>query len=78
MLGEIISMKKAVLVTAALWGLSVFSNGQTALTIEKALDIAEKSSPTLRRSLMSLERYQENLTAQRASLKSKISLKLDP
>lgn len=78
MLGEIISMKKAVLVTAALWGLSVFSNGQTALTIEKALDIAEKSSPTLRRSLMSLERYQENLTAQRASLKSKFSLNLDP
>lgn len=78
MLGEIISMKKAVLVTAALWGLSVFTNGQTALTIEKALDTAEKSSPTLRRSLMNLERYQENLTAQRASLKSRFSLNVDP
>ena len=78
MLGEIISMKKAVLVTAALWGFTIFTNGQTALTIEKALDIAEHSSPSLRRSLMNLERYQENLTAQRASLKSRFSLNVDP
>lgn len=78
MLGEIISMKKAVFVTAALLGFSFFSNGQTALTIEKALDIAEISSPSLRRSLMNLERSQENLIAQKASLKSRFSLNLDP
>ena len=78
MLGEIISMKKAVLVTAALWGFTIFTNGQTALTIEKAMDNAEHISPSLRRSLMNLERYQENLTAQRASLKSRFSLNVDP
>jgi len=48
------------------------------LTIEKAMDIAEEHSPSLRRSHMNLERYQQNLVAQRASLKSKFSLNLNP
>jgi outer membrane protein TolC len=48
------------------------------LTIEKAMEVAQENSPSLRRSLMNLERYQQNLIAQRASLKSKFSLNLSP
>lgn len=72
------SMKKIILAAVALLVLSFPSNGQTALTIDKALDIAEGNSPTLRRSHMNLERYQFNLVAQKASLKARFSLKLDP
>lgn len=72
------SMKKIILAAVALLVLSFPSKGQTALTIDKALDIAEGNSPTLRRSHMNLERSQFNLIAQRASLKARFSLKLDP
>ena len=44
----------------------------------EGIDIAEENSPTLRRSHMNLNRYQETLIAQRASLKSKFSLNLNP
>lgn len=57
---------------------SFYGESQTALTIEKALEIAEVNSPQLRRSRMNLERFQENLFAQKASLKSKFSLDLAP
>lgn len=71
-------MKKMIPVIVALLGIPLVSHGQMSLTIEKALDIAEENSPTLRRSHMNLERYQETLIAQRASLKSKFSLNLNP
>ena len=67
-----------ILVVVLLSGIPLFSHGQLSLTIEKALDIAEENSPTLRRSHMNLDRYQETLIAQRASLKSKFSLNLNP
>jgi len=51
---------------------------QVPLTIEQALDIAEEHNPDLRASKLSLERYQQNLVAQRASLKSRFSLDLNP
>jgi len=59
-------------------GISMTGHSQRLLTIEQALDIAEENSPTLRDSRMNLERYQQNLIAQRASLKSKFSLNLTP
>ena len=71
-------MKKIMLAAAVCLGVSVPSQGQVSLTIEKAMDIAEAHSPSLRRSHMNLERYQQNLVAQRASLKSKFSLNLNP
>lgn len=71
-------MRKMIPVIVALLGIPLVSHGQMSLTIEKALDIAEENSPTLRRSHMNLERSQEMLTAQRASLKSKFSLNLSP
>lgn len=51
---------------------------QEPLTIEKAMDIAATNSPALRRSYMNLDRYRQILIAQRASLKSKFSLNLNP
>ena len=63
-----------------LTGLSVLSSmhAQTSLTIDQALDIAEENTPDLKASKLSLERYQYNLVAQQASLKSRFSLDLDP
>lgn len=75
---ELLLMKKIMLAVIFLLGMPLLSHGQLSLTIDKALDIAEENSPTLRRSHMNLERYQETLTAQRASLKSKFSLNLNP
>ncbi|MCA1758125.1 MAG: TolC family protein, partial [Bacteroidales bacterium] len=42
------------------------------------MEIAEESSPTLKRSRISLDRSRENLNAQRASLKSNFSLSINP
>lgn len=47
---ELVWMKKMILVVVLLSGIPLFSHGQLSLTIEKALDIAEENSPTLRRS----------------------------
>jgi outer membrane protein TolC len=55
-----------------------FISAQEAITIEKALDIAEENNPILRRTKLNLERSQLNLVAQRASLKSQFSLNLNP
>ncbi len=52
--------------------------GQQALTLERALGQAETSSPAIQQSLLNLERYQKNLEAQRAALKSKFSLNVAP
>lgn len=50
-------MKKIILTAAVCLGGYVSSQGQVSLTIEKAMDIAEEHSPSLRRSHMNLERY---------------------
>ena len=71
-------MKKTVLTAFACTVLAAPAFGQVSLTIDKAMDIAEENSPALRRSHMNLNRYQQNLVAQRASLKSKFSLNLNP
>ncbi len=51
---------------------------QEVLTLEKALQFAETNSPDIKRSLLNLERYQQNLVAQRAALKSRFSLDISP
>lgn len=51
---------------------------QEALTLEKALKISETGSPDLQLSLLNLERSQKNLEAQRAALKSRLSLDVTP
>ena len=46
-------------------------SAQTVLTLEDALGIAEKGSPSIQRSLFNIEQNQYSLTAERASLKSR-------
>ena len=53
-------------------------SAQTLLSLESAMDIAEKGSPSIQRSLLNIEQYQYSLKAERASLKSRFSLTLDP
>ncbi len=55
-----------------------FLFAQQILDLEKALGIAMQNSPDIRTSLLSLERAQQNLNAQKASLKSRFSLTVDP
>lgn len=57
---------------------STHSPGQKALTLERALSEAEMNSPAIQQSLLNLQRYQKNLEAQRAALKSKFSLNVNP
>ncbi|MDR1719971.1 MAG: TolC family protein [Dysgonamonadaceae bacterium] len=51
---------------------------QQLLTMERAMLIAQENSPDIKKSLMRMEQSQLNLEAQRASLKSKFSLTLNP
>ena len=51
---------------------------QQILTLERALEIASINSPSIQNSLLSLERSQESLNAQKAALKSRFSLRVDP
>lgn len=71
-------IKSRYLITLLLLVAPCMSNGQIVMTIDKALEIAEKNSPQLNRSKMNLERSEENLFAKKASLKSKVSLDLNP
>jgi outer membrane protein len=52
--------------------------GQKGLLLSDALQIAETNSPTIKKSMLNLVRNQENLNAQRAALKSKFSLSVNP
>lgn len=54
------------------------TNAQQILTLEKAIDIASANSPSLRISLLNLERSEQTLKAQNAALKSNFSLGLTP
>jgi len=51
---------------------------QSIVTLEQALNMASKGSPSLQSSLFNLERTTETLNAQRAALKSQFSLNLNP
>lgn len=53
-------------------------HAQEVLTLDKAFQIAETQSPDLQQSLLNLERFQKNLEAQRAALKSRFSLDVSP
>ncbi|MDX2443541.1 MAG: TolC family protein [Bacteroidales bacterium] len=57
-------------------GIDVIS--QTLITLERSIEIAGVNSPDMKRSMLNLERYDETLKAQRASLKSKFYLNVAP
>ena len=76
-------MKKKALFTAvlALAVVPLFESGtqaQIVMTMEQALEYSAQNNPDLINSRMSMERYEQNLIAQRASLKSRFSLNLQP
>lgn len=71
-------MRRILLLCVLLFLGSTVTYSQEALTLEKALKISETGSPDLQQSLLNLERYQKNLEAQRAALKSKLSLDVTP
>ncbi|MBQ7823058.1 MAG: TolC family protein, partial [Bacteroidaceae bacterium] len=71
-------MNRSIAMAAVFMAASFSTSAQTVLTIDKALEIAETSSPELRTSLYNLERSELLLMAQRASLKSQFSLTLNP
>lgn len=58
--------------------LSVDATAQISMTLDDALNYSIEHSPDLQRALMNLRRYELSLKAQRASLKSKFSLTLNP
>ena len=51
---------------------------QHLVTLQSAMEVAEKGSPSIQRSLLNIEQYQYSLKAEKASLKSRFSLTLDP
>ena len=70
-------LKKIVILTLAVFFINS-TKSQNVITLEKALSIAEQSSPEIIQTLLALERSKENLKAQRAGLKSKFSLIINP
>lgn len=54
------------------------SQGQTILTLEKAMEIAVTHSPAIQSTVLNLQRTTETLNAQKAGLKSKFALSLNP
>ena len=55
-----------------------FLSAQQILTLDKAMAIAQQNSPSIRTSLLNLERSQQLLKAQKAALKSQFTLSLNP
>lgn len=77
-LEKINPMRKAVLLLSLFFILIPGVRAQEILTLKRAFDIAETSSPDLQQSLLNLQRFQKNLEAQRAALKSRFSLDVTP
>ncbi|NEW84797.1 MAG: TolC family protein, partial [Mariniphaga sp.] len=72
-------MKRHKFILLVLFSLFLIQvNAQSIITLEQALDMAGKGSPSLQSSLYNLERTTESLNAQRAALKSQFSLNLNP
>ena len=71
-------LKTAVLALSALTVFETGSRAQIVLTMEQALEYSAQHNPDLINSRLSMEQYEQNLIAQKASLKSRFSLNLQP
>jgi outer membrane protein len=72
-------MKKQKFILLLIFSLSLIQvKAQTIISLEQALEMASKSSPSIQSSLFNLERTTESLNAQRAALKSQFSLNVNP
>ncbi len=58
--------------------LGFVTQGQTILTLEKAMEIAVANSPSIQSTSLNLQRTTESLNAQRAGLKSKFAMSVNP
>ena len=67
-----------VLMLAAALVYEAAAQRQIVMTMEQALAYSEEHNPDLINSRLSMERYEQNLIAQKASLKSRFSLNLQP
>ncbi len=77
------SLKNKSLIKFALLGIVLMLgisglNAQELLTLQKALDYAETQSPTIQQSKLNILERQKSLEAQRAALKSRFSLRINP
>lgn len=66
------------LLIVALCQFFLLANAQQILTLNSALEIAYANSPSIRATLLSLERSEQSLKAQNAALKSSFSLNVTP
>ncbi len=71
-------MKKLIILISVILSTGYSLTAQQGLTLDSAMDIAEDNSPNIKKTRLSLVRSQENLNAQRASLKSNFSLSVNP
>jgi len=70
--------KQKFFLLISLFLLLIQVKAQTLMTLEQALQYAEKGSPSLQSSLFNLQRTTETLNAQLAALKSQFSLGVNP
>src|SRR5664279_1858942 len=71
-------MRHGLLFCFLLFCLSMSVRAEQALTMEQALFIAENSSSTMQKALLKREQSHQNLLAQKAALKARFSLNLNP
>ena len=69
---------KLMWIVSILCFLSIDASAQISMTLDDALSYSVENSPALKNALMNLRRYRFSLNAQRASLKSRFSLTLNP
>ena len=55
MQSDLLLLKRMLLTIVTFTGIALTSQGQIPLTIDKAMEIAQENSPSLRRSYMNLE-----------------------
>jgi len=75
---KIKQIRQIALVLSIMLSGTLAVQAQETLTLDKALNIAETSSPDIQLSLLNLQRYQKTLEAQQAALKSSFSLDVNP
>ena len=66
------------LLIVALCQFFLLANAQQILTLNNALETANANSPSIKATLLNLERSEQTLKAQNAALKSSFSLNLTP
>ena len=66
------------LLIVALCQFFLLANAQQILTLDKSLEIANSNSPSIKSTLLSLERSEQSLKASNAALKSSFSLNVTP